>query len=69
MQTPIKKSFEEIMENSAYSSIDFIKYNFSGKYWDDIYKRLSKMNINSKTIYGDLEGLSKSIKMFMKAHA
>lgn len=64
-----KKSFEEIMENSAYSSIDFIKYNFSGKYWDDIYKRLSKMNINSKTIYGDLEGLSKSIKMFMKAHA
>jgi hypothetical protein len=64
-----KTSIEYLLSNSMYNGIENHKIIISGKFWDNIYTLLVRMNITSKTIYGDLEGLSKSIKMFMKAYS
>jgi hypothetical protein len=50
-------------------NIKKFKFIIPWNLWDNINALLEKMSINSKTIYGDLEGLSKSIKLFMKAYA
>lgn len=64
----VEKSFEELL-NSVYNDVDFQKINISYSFWDNIFTMLSRVNINSKTIYGDLEGLSNSIKMMIKAYS
>jgi hypothetical protein len=59
---------EDLLSNDIYMDIDAFRFIIPGNLWDNIYTLLEKMNITSKTIYGDLEGLSKSIKLFMKAY-
>jgi hypothetical protein len=61
-------SIEDLLSGNTYMDIDNFKFIIPGNLWDYVYTLLGKMNINSKTIYGDLEGLSKSIKLFMKAY-
>jgi hypothetical protein len=46
-----------------------MKYIVPYEIYENIYALLRKMNINAKTIYGDLGGLAKSIKMDMQVHA
>jgi hypothetical protein len=64
-----KKSYEELFESDLYKDIDIQKINIKNGIWENLFTLLLRMNINSKTIYGDLEGLSRSIKMLIKAYS
>lgn len=63
------KSYTEILETELYKDIDVFELKFAAKYWDSYFTILNKMNINGKTVYGDLDGLSKQIKMFIQAYS
>lgn len=60
---------EDILTSDTYKSCEFYKFTVNGKLYENIYCLLRKMNINSKTIYGDLQGLARSIKMEMQVYA
>ena len=62
------KSYVEILETAIYKHVETYELKFPAKYWDNYYTILNKMNINGKTVYGDLDGLSKQIKMVMQAY-
>lgn len=64
-----KMSIEKLLSKDIYKEIENYKFIIKGIHWDNIYTLLQKMNITAKTIYGDMEGLSKSIKMQMKAYS
>jgi hypothetical protein len=64
-----KLTIENLLSGNVYNNMNNLKFIIPGNFWDNIYTLLERMNINSKTIYGDLEGLSKSIKLFMKAYS
>jgi hypothetical protein len=61
-------AIEGLLSSAIYTDIKSFKFIIPGILWDHIYTLLEKMNINSKTIYGDLKGLSKSIELFIKAY-
>lgn len=64
-----EKRIEELIELDIYGHCCIKKYCISHKTYENIYALLRKMNINAKSIYGDLSGLAKSIKMDMQVHA
>lgn len=64
-----EKRIEELLSLKIYNSSDVIKFNIPYTIYENIYALLRKMNINAKTIYGDLGGLAKSIRMDMQIHA
>lgn len=64
----LEKTISSIISDSIYESTKMIKFNISYSLYEGIYVALRKMNINSKTIYGDLSGLAKSIKMELHAY-
>ena len=53
---------EETLAKKEYEDIDLTKILIPSKLYRDIFCMLRKMNINLKTIYGDLDGLGKFIK-------
>jgi hypothetical protein len=59
----------DVLASDTYASCDFYKFIISGDLYQNIYCLLRKMNINSKSIYGDLQGLARSIKMDMQVYA
>ncbi len=59
----------EIVNSSVYSGCDFVQYVIPGSLYKSLYALLRKMNINSKSIYGDLQGLARSLKMEMTIYA
>ncbi|MGL4752997.1 MAG: FRG domain-containing protein [Aeromonadaceae bacterium] len=64
-----EKRIEELLANVMYNDVKVIKFIIPSNIYENIYALLRKMNINAKTIYGDLGGLAKSIKMDMQVHA
>ncbi len=56
---------EELLSSSVYDKCDFTKYILSGSLYAPLFALLRKMNITSKSIYGDLQGLAKSLRMEM----
>lgn len=60
---------EELMSREIYNGVSIYKYIVPNSIYENIYALLRKMNINAKSIYGDLGGLAKSIKMDMQVHA
>ena len=65
----IRKTIEQILKNEIYCGIDNYRFILPNSFWNNIYTLLQRMNIDSKTVYGDLEGLAKSIKLFMCAYS
>jgi len=63
-----KMTVEELLKNSEYAAIENYKYIVPVVLWDNLYTLLERLNITSRTIYGDLEGLAKSIKMRIRAY-
>jgi hypothetical protein len=63
----ISQTIEEMLKNDLYRGMKNYRIIAPCSLWKDIYNLFNKMNINSKTIYGDLEGLSKNIKLDMLA--
>lgn len=59
------KKIGDLLKSETYSSVKADKIIFPAKYWENYYMILKNMNISSKSIYGDLFGLAKSLKMFV----
>jgi hypothetical protein len=64
-----EKKIEELLSLGMYESVNVLKYVVPHSMYENIYALLRKMNINARTIYGDLGGLAKSIKMDMQVYA
>lgn len=65
----LEKTIESIINSDLYSKCKFVKIIIPGDLYEGIYVALRKMSINSKSIYGDLSGLAKSIRMELQAYA
>ncbi|MCQ9053269.1 FRG domain-containing protein [Vibrio diabolicus] len=63
-----EQKIEDLLSLGVYSSTPMLKFVISSELYEGVYALLRKMNINAKSIYGDLSGLAKSIKMDMQAH-
>jgi len=59
----------DILNSSIYSECNFTKYILPCSLYEQLYALLRKMNINSKSIYGDLQGLGRALKMEMSMYA
>jgi len=64
-----EKRIEDLLARDMYKNVRVLKFIVPHHMYENIYALLRKMNINAKTIYGDLGGLAKSIKMDMQVHA
>ena len=60
---------EALLNDKMYVNIDCQKLIISKKLAPSIFFLLQKVNINSKTIYGDLSGLGRSIRMNLIAYS
>ena len=58
-----EKRIQEILEKPEYDNVDIRKITFDSNLYGDVYGILKRANLNSKTLYGDLGGLAKSISM------
>lgn len=65
----LEKTIESIINSSIYESCKIKKIIIPAKLYEGIYVALRKMNINAKSIYGDLSGLAKSIRMEFQAYS
>lgn len=59
----------DLLSSETYSEVDVRKYDISGELYESIFALLRKMNITSKSLYGDLGGLARSIRMDMQLYA
>lgn len=59
---------EAILDSSVYEGCDFTQYILPGCLHESLFALLRKMNITSKSIYGDLQGLARSLRMEMSIY-
>lgn len=64
----LEKTMNEILSLDLYANVDIVKLTVPAVIYEGAFVALRKMGINSKTIYGDLAGLSKSIRMELNAY-
>jgi hypothetical protein len=64
----IKQQIKKLLDSDLYKKAKNYCYIAPCSAWDEIYNLLKRMNIDSRTVYGGLEGLSKSIKTTMLAY-
>lgn len=60
---------EEVLASVIYEKCDMIKMVISPELYSGLFALLRKMNITSKSLYGDLDGLARSIRMQMQVYA
>ncbi|WP_312433769.1 FRG domain-containing protein [Achromobacter sp.] len=63
------KKIEEILSSDLYNDVDMQKLIIPGELAEGVYALLRKMNVTSKSLYGDLDGLARSIRMEMQVYA
>ncbi|HDY7887117.1 TPA: FRG domain-containing protein [Vibrio vulnificus] len=63
-----EQKIEDLLSSDVYCATPMLKFVISCDLYQSIYAVLRKMNINAKSIYGDLSGLARSIKMDIQAH-
>jgi hypothetical protein len=64
-----RTKIEDAIQNPIYSDIEMTKYRVSSSLYENVYALLRQANITSKSIYGDLEGLGRSVRMELAAYA
>ena len=64
----LEKKIDSVINSSLYESCQLRKIIIPATLYEGIYVALRKMSINSKSIYGDLSGLAKSIRMELQAY-
>ncbi len=62
------KTIEKILNLPLYSQSSIIKIIIPALLYEGIFVALRKMSINSKSIYGDLAGLARSIRMELHSY-
>lgn len=60
---------ESAISNPIYKDVDIVKYIIPATLYESVYVLLRKANITSKSVYGDLEGLGRSVRMELVAYA
>lgn len=60
---------EDILSLPIYEDIGLTKFIIPISLYGNLFALLRKMNINSKSLYGDLQGLCRSIRMKMQIYA
>ena len=60
---------EEVLQSEIYNGIAAIKYRISYELYKGIFALLRKMNVTSKSLYGDLDGLARGIRMEMQVYS
>jgi hypothetical protein len=63
------KKIVELIESEEYKEVDMLKIIYPGDKIESIFALLRKMNISGKSIYGDLNGLAKSLALDLKIYA
>lgn len=53
----------------SYSTCDFVKCVINASLYPAIFALLRKMNVTSKSLYGDLDGLARAIRMELQVYA
>lgn len=60
---------EDAVNNPIYSDVAMTKYTIPCSLYENVYALLRQANITSKSIYGDLEGLGRAVRMELAAYA
>lgn len=63
-----EKTIESLLNSSIYDGCQVVKFTINSKLYEPVYALLRKMSINAKSIYGDLAGLAKAIKMELQVY-
>ena len=64
----LEKTIESVVNLPLYESATILKIRVPAHLYEGVYVALRKMSINSKSIYGDLGGLAKSIRMELQSY-
>jgi hypothetical protein len=59
---------EQVLASDLYKDSSKFKYVIAPEFYEGVFALLRKMNITSKSIYGDLDGLARSIRMQMQIY-
>ncbi|MCI5115728.1 MAG: FRG domain-containing protein [Candidatus Electrothrix sp. AW1] len=59
----------DLTEAEEYKEVEMLKICYPGDQIESIFALLRKMNISGKSIYGDLNGLAKSLALDLKIYA
>ncbi|WP_119157395.1 FRG domain-containing protein [Caldimonas tepidiphila] len=60
---------EEVLGLKLYEKVSALKFIVPTHLYKNAFALLRKMNINSKSLYGDLDGLARAIKMEMQIYS
>lgn len=60
---------QDVLDSELYSNVTMYKFRVAQNLYTGIFALLRKMNINSKSLYGDLDGLARSIRMQMQVYS
>lgn len=60
---------ESVLRLPLYAEVDFSKFVIPSELVPGVFALLRKMNVTSKSLYGDLEGLARSIRMQLQQYA
>ena len=60
---------EEVLGSPLYNDVNLLKLTVPAALCPGIFALLRKMNITSKSLYGDLDGLARSIRMTLQMYA
>jgi hypothetical protein len=63
------KKIEAILEANTYRDVSMIKFRVDHSLYSPAFALLRKVNITSKSLYGNLDGLARAIRMEMQVHA
>lgn len=65
----IDARISESLNLDLYRDCKFLKFTIDHRLYEPIFALLRKMNLTSKSLYGDLDGLARSIKMEMQVYS
>lgn len=65
----LEKKMDDLLSLDMYSNVTMAKLIIPPELHEGSFVALRKMGINSKSMYGDLAGLAKSIRMELSAYA
>lgn len=60
---------QNVLDSEPYANVTMCKFRVTHNLYTGIFALLRKMNITSKSLYGDLDGLARSIRMQMQAYS
>ncbi|SDW25740.1 FRG domain-containing protein [Thiocapsa roseopersicina] len=60
---------EGVLEGEIYRGVQMTKLCIPSSLYEGVFVLLRKMNITSKSLYGDLDGLARSIRMSMQVYS